>query len=132
LAIINGCPIAWQSKKHTTTPLSSTEAEYYALSATVREALFLRQWFRVYRGQLLQIEIKCDNQGAIHMSDHTTNHNRTKHIDIQHFFIREHIRENKINVSYIQSANQLADILTKAMKVPNFRRLTKLLLDDSS
>jgi hypothetical protein len=134
LSTINGCPIAWQSKKHSTTPLSSTEAEYYALSSAVREALFLRQWFRVYRGQLLQIpietvEIKCDNVGAIHMSDHSTNHNRTKHVDIQHYFIREHVHQNKVRISYIKSADQLADILTKAMKTPNFRRLTKLLMN---
>ena len=65
--------------------------------------LFLRQWFRVYRGQQLKIpvEIKCDNQGAIQMADHSTNHNRTKHIDIQHYFIREHVRQNKIAVNYI-------------------------------
>jgi cell fate (sporulation/competence/biofilm development) regulator YlbF (YheA/YmcA/DUF963 family) len=131
LSTINGCPIAWQSKKQSTTALSSTEAEYYALSATVREALFLRQWFRVYRGQQLKIpvEIKCDNQGAIQMSDHTTNHNRTKHIDIQHYFIREHVRQNKISVNYIKSADQLADILTKVMKTPNFRRLCQLLMN---
>ena len=131
LSTINGCPIAWQSKKQSTTALSSTEAEYYALSATVREALFLRQWFRVYRGQQLKIpvEIKCDNQGAIQMSDHTTNHNRTKHIDIQHYFIREHVRQNKISVNYIKSADQLADILTKAMKTPNYRRLSQLLMN---
>jgi hypothetical protein len=132
LSTINDCPIAWQSKKHSTTPLSSTEAEYYALSAAVREALFLRQWFKIYRGQLLQIEIRCDNQGAIHMSDHTTNHNRTKHIDIQHYFIREHIRQNKINIIYTRSADQLADILTKAMKPPNFKRLSKLLMNTPS
>jgi hypothetical protein len=64
------------------------------------------------------------------MSDHTTNHNRTKHIDIQYYFIREHIRLNQINVSYIRSVDQLADILTKAMKAPNFRRLSDLLVDN--
>ncbi len=63
------------------------------------------------------------------MSDHTTNHNRTKHIDIQHYFIREHIRQNKIVVNYIKSADQLADILTKIMKTPNFRRLCQLLMN---
>jgi Reverse transcriptase (RNA-dependent DNA polymerase)/Integrase core domain/GAG-pre-integrase domain/gag-polypeptide of LTR copia-type/Chromo (CHRromatin Organisation MOdifier) domain len=128
ITTINNNIVCWQSKKHSTTPTSSTEAEYYALSQSVREALFIRQWFRVYCGQLITIEIKCDNQGAIHMSDHTTNHNRTKHIDIQYYFIREHVHLKQINVSYIQSVNQLADILTKVMKTPNFKRLTGLLL----
>ena len=63
------------------------------------------------------------------MSDHTTNHNRTKHVDIQHYFIREHVHQNKVKINYVKSADQLADILTKAMKTPNFKRLCKLLMD---
>lgn len=129
LVMINKCPITWQSKRHTTTPLSSTEAEFYALTTAVREALFLKQWFRVYKGLNITIDIKCDNQGAIHMSDHTTDHNRTKHIDIKYYFIREHIRKNKLSISYIRTTDQLADILTKAMPAPNFKRLSKLVLD---
>jgi len=116
VTMFNDRPVAWQSKKHSTTPLSSTEAEYYALANAVREAIFIQQWFKVYRQEDIKLKILCDNLGAIHMSDHTTNHNRTKHIDIQYYFIREHIRKKNILIEYINTHDQLADILTKSFK----------------
>ena len=116
ITMFNNRPVAWQSKKHSTTPLSSTEAEYYALANAVREALFVKQWFKIYREDDIALKILCDNLGAIQMSDHTTNHNRTKHIDIQYYFIREHIRNKDMRVEYINTNNQLADILTKSFR----------------
>jgi Reverse transcriptase (RNA-dependent DNA polymerase)/Integrase core domain/Chromo (CHRromatin Organisation MOdifier) domain/gag-polypeptide of LTR copia-type len=123
VTLLNGYPIAWQSKKQSTIALSSTEAEYYALGDAVREALFIRQWFEFYCGQLIPIHIKCDNQGALHIADHSTNHNRTKHIDIQHYFVREHVKNNSILLSYVNTQDQLADILTKATTLQVFNRL---------
>ncbi|HXP48456.1 MAG TPA: Ty1/Copia family ribonuclease HI, partial [Bacteroidia bacterium] len=66
----------------------------------------------------------------IHIADHTTNHNRTKHIDIQHFFVREHVHSGAVEVSYINTQEQLADILTKATKNEIFIRLRNALLQD--
>ena len=137
LLTVNDRPINWQSKKQkkdkniSLVALSSTESEYYALTEAVKESVFIKQWFNFYCKQSigLIINVKADNQGAIHIADHSTNHNRTKHIDIQHYFIREHVRQNKISVNYIKSADQLADILTKVMKTPNFRRLCQLLMN---
>lgn len=126
--MFNGCPIAWQSKKQSTIALSSTEAEYYALGEAVREAIFLRQWFQFYCGKELQIHVKCDNQGALHIADHSTNHNRTKHIDIQHFFVREHVKSKAVILSYVSTQEQLADILTKATSKQVFLRLRDQLL----
>ena len=116
VTMFNNRPVAWQSKKHSTTPLSSTEAEYYALANAVREAIFIKQWFKIYRENDIKLRILCDNLGAIAMSDHSTDHNRTKHIDIQYYFIREHIRKKDMTVEYIDTNNQLADVLTKSFK----------------
>jgi hypothetical protein len=127
ITTINGYPINWQSKKQQTIALSSTEAEYYALTECVNETIFIQQWFKFY-GDILNnsptpIKVKCDNQGAIFMSDHSTNHNRTKHIDIKHFYIREIIKQNKIKIEYIPTKDQLADILTKATTTQVFKSL---------
>jgi hypothetical protein len=107
---------------------SSTEAEYYALTEAVSEALFARQWFHHYTGHLLQVEIRCDNTGAKCLADHSTNHNRTKHIDVKHFFVREHVEKGIVHIEYISTIEQLADILTKATTPVIFTRLRERLL----
>jgi hypothetical protein len=125
--LINGNPVSWQSKKQSTVALSSTEAEYYAMTEAVREALFVRQWFNTYCpsyfNQDSKMSILCDNQATIQLADHNTDHNRTKHIDIRHHFIRETIRTGFIELSDIRTIDQLADILTKPLDFNVFNRL---------
>jgi hypothetical protein len=115
ISSFNGTPIAWQSIKQKTVALSSTEAEYYALGDAAREALYLRQWFIHYTGKTPNITILGDNDGSILQADHSTNHNRTKHIDIKHHFIRQCIRDKLFKLEWICTKNQLADILTKPL-----------------
>ena len=131
IVAMNGRPISWQSKKQSSTSLSSTEAEYYSLCSAVREALFIRQWFSVYCDTTIPIPILCDNQGALHIADHSTNHDRTKHIDIKHFFVREHVKSGSILLKFTPTTDQLADILTKTMQLQVYRRLVGLLLDNT-
>lgn len=128
VTVINDRPVSWQSKKQSTVAKSSTEAEYYALTEAVSEALFARQWFHHYTGHLLQVEIRCDNTGAKCLADHSTNHNRTKHIDVKHFFVREHVEKGIVHIEYISTIEQLADILTKATTPVIFTRLRERLL----
>jgi hypothetical protein len=129
ISMYNGRPISWQSKKQSTVALSSTEAEFYALSEAVKEALFIRQWMKNYFGHEIQIEIRGDNMGSLFIADHTTSHNRTKHIDIKYFFIRNHIKDEKVRLEYVPTGKQMADILTKATAVHIFEKMTKDLLD---
>ena len=128
VSIINGRPVSWQSKKQSTVARSSTESEYYALTEAVSEALFSRQWFQHYTGHLMPILIRCDSTGAACIADHSTNHNRTKHIEVRHFFIREHIAKKEVFIEYVQTIDQLADILTKATTPQIFKRLRERLL----
>jgi transposase InsO family protein len=133
LATLNGAIVAWQSKKQSTVALSSTEAEYYALTEAVKECLFLRQLFAEYdlnNGEDISIDIKCDNRGAIEMSDHATDHNRSKHIDIKHHFIRQCVHDKLVRVSYIETKKQLADILTKSVKVGTYQQLLKMIYSE--
>jgi hypothetical protein len=130
IAMFNDCPVAWESKKQPTVAKSATEAEYYALCEAVSESLFLKQWFEEYIKHLNQpaITIKCDNTGAIKMSDHSTNHRRTKHIDVKHFFCRDAIKLNGMKVIHIPTHKNLADILTKPVKSIIFKTLKDQLL----
>ena len=62
----------------------------------------------------------CDNQGAIALSKDNKFHSRTKHIDLRYHFIREAVNEGKINVQYIPTAENIADIFTRALPRPKF------------
>jgi len=85
-----------------------------AASDAVKESL----WLRTLLSSLLQrsinpISINIDNQSAIRLIKNPEFHKKTKHIDIRFHFIREKFENGKINISYIHTSNQLADILTK-------------------
>jgi len=129
VSTMNGHPISWQSKKQSTVAVSTSEAELYGLCEAVKEALFIRQWFTHYIGFTPVIDILGDNDGALYMADHTTDHNRTKHIEVRNFFVREHVRKREVTLRYVSTMDQLADILTKATKADVFIRLKKRLLD---
>jgi hypothetical protein len=128
ISTFNGRPISWQSKKQSTVATSTAESELYGLCEGVKEGLFLRHWFEFYTGLIPTVEIMGDNQGSLFIADHTTSHNRTKHIDIQHFFIREHVKNKEIILTYVQTQDMLADILTKATKKIIFQRLINQLM----
>lgn len=117
--LLQGGAITWNSKKQPTVALSTTEAEYMAMSATTQEAIWLRNLHNDIFGNRIkidQISIHGDNKSALALSDKTTSfHPRTKHIDIRHHFIREHVHEGIIRFSYIQTDNMTADCLTKAV-----------------
>ena len=118
-----GNTICWQSKKQKCVALSSAEAEYYALSQTVCEALWVKQWLYEVYSINQPILVLCDNQSAIHLTSHDAIHQRSKHIDIRYHFIRDHIKQHSINVKWLQTAKQEADILTKAMNTKQFHVL---------
>ena len=113
--LANGA-ISWKSKKQPTVALSSTEAELMALTHATKEGIWLQRLMReLDDNQERPTSIKADNQGAIMLAKNPTFHDRTKHIDIQHFFVRECIANNKVSVSYVQSEQNTSDIMTKAL-----------------
>ena len=110
-----GNTICWQSKKQKCVALSSTEAEYYAISQAVCEALWVRQWLTEVFSITQPILVLCDNQSAIQLSSHDAIHQRTKHIDIRYHFICDQIKEQCIVLKWLSTIKQEADILTKCM-----------------
>jgi hypothetical protein len=123
--MLAGGPISWRSKKQPTVALSSMEAEYMAASLATREALWLRTLFAElglpYSGPTT---LYVDNRSAINFSKNSGFHARSKHIDIQHHFVREKIISNKITIIHCASEDNLADILTKALPMPKHQNLT--------
>ena len=119
-----GGPISWSTQRQKTTALSSTESEYMALSAAVQEAIWLR-------GMLKDLgfeQSKCtiifqDNQSSIKLAKNPEMHQRTKHIDIRHHFVRECIANEQIELKFVGTNEQKADIMTKALPEPQYEYL---------
>jgi hypothetical protein len=119
----NGGAITWGSKKQTTIALSSTEAEYVALSEASREATWLRHLY----GELGFIQrepilLLGDNDGSIAMAKNPQFHRRTKHVDIRWHWVRELVNDGLINITDCRDPDQTADIMTKQIPRPKFAR----------
>lgn len=120
----NGGPVAWCSRRKTCTTLSTTEAEYVAASETSKEAIWLRHLLQnIDLAKQNTVKIHCDNQRAIQLVRNPVFHGRTTHIDIRYHFIRDQLESNKIDIIYIETKMQIADILTKPLATPLFERL---------
>ena len=122
---VNGCTVSWMSKRQAVVSLSSAEAEYMAMGSAVQEIIWLRAllselgWPQTSAPTVLQ----CDNQSAIALAADDLFHSRTKHIDIRHHFLREHVRVSTVALRWVPTADQEADILTKAIGRLLFNKL---------
>lgn len=108
-------PVSWECKKQPTVALSSTEAEYMALTSAAKEAVFLQRLIGEITGESYVVTLCNDNQSAQKLAQNPVHHNRTKHIDVRYHFIRELVENNKIKLSYLPTDRMLADILTKGL-----------------
>jgi pyruvate-formate lyase len=104
--------VSWASKKQNSVALSTTEAEYIAAGHCCVQLLWMRQTLRDYGYKLTKIPLLCDNESAIRMTDNPVEHSRTKHIAIQYHFLRDHQQKGDIEIAYINTKDQLADIFT--------------------
>lgn len=125
LVYFAGGPISFKSKLQPTTALSSCEAEYVALTLAVKDILFMHQLFKELGVDIITPTMMFgDNSAAIALAKNPVNHQRTKHIDIKHHFLREHIARETIKLAYVPTKHNLADILTKATTTQIFSFLT--------
>jgi hypothetical protein len=128
LVMAFGCTIGWCSGKQPIVSLSSTEAEYIALSDTVKDVLWYRTWIEeIFNGATSgkSSTIKplsdyaapsvlwCDNLATKELSSHDGSHQRTKHIDVRYHHLRDSVLNGAIVVKYVPTTQQLADVLTK-------------------
>ncbi|KAG0594554.1 hypothetical protein M758_UG087800, partial [Ceratodon purpureus] len=103
---LGSTPITWNSKKQPTVALSSTEAEYMAITEGTKEAT-----------------IHGDNQESLNLAHNPVYHGRTKHVEVRHHFIREKILSGEVNLEYVPTEEQVADIFTKALGRTAFERI---------
>ena len=112
--------ISWYSKKQNSVALCTAEAEYIATGACCSQILWIAIQRRDLGVNLKGIPIKCDNTSAICITKNLVQHSRTKHIEVWHHFIRDHVEKGHISLSFISTENQLADIFTKPLTHDRF------------
>lgn len=109
--------ISWESRKQRTVALSSTEAEYMAISEAAKEAIYLKNLLCELMGKSDCVKLYNDNLSAQKLALNPIYHKRSKHIDIRHHFIREAILNKNIELGYVPTDEMIADIMTKSLSV---------------
>ena len=108
--------VSWSNRKQTSVALSSTKAEYIASSLGAREAVWLRKLLSdLFKRHLKPTVIYCDNQSCIKLSSNPVFHNRSKHIEIPFHYIKDMVNRGIIQLEYICTNEQMADIVTKPL-----------------
>jgi histone deacetylase 1/2 len=124
--------LTWWSKKQTVVARSSCEAEYRSLAACTADLLWIQSLLHVLRVPTLTPTLYCDNNSAVMLAHNPVLHSRTKHMELDLFFVREKVLAKQIHVEYVPAHQQLADILTKPLSSTVFLDIrAKLTVADS-
>ena len=111
---LRGVPVSWKSRGQKSVTLSSTEAEFVALSEAAKEIKFIVQVLESMKQKIeFPIIVRVDNVGAIGLSKNLSTSQRTKHIDVRYHFVREFVEEGFIKITFVKSEENHADIFTK-------------------
>ena len=120
---LGGSLVSWASRKQTSVALSTTEAEYVAAGSCCTQLLWMMHTLKDFGLEFHNVPIMCDNTSAIMISKNPVLHSRTKHIEIRHHFIRDHIEKGDIELIHIDTKNQIADIFTKPLNIQQHNEL---------
>jgi hypothetical protein len=115
--------VSWSSKKQNCVSLSTAEVEYVSAASCCSQLLWMRQMLKDYGVYCDKVPLLCDNESAIQIAHNPVQHNKTKHIEIRHHFIRDHVNRGDINLSFVGTNDQLADIFTNPLDEARFREL---------
>ena len=116
--------VFWFSKKQNSVALSTTEVKYIVVSiGFFAQTRYMKQTLRDYGIYLDRVPILCDNTSTINLSKNSIQHSRTKHIEIRHHFLRDHVKKRDIALEFVSIENQLAAIFTKPFSEDQFTKI---------
>lgn len=119
--------LMWSTKKQMCVALSTTESELVAMCTALTDGLWLKNLLSDLNIDMPMLVVYEDNQGCISIIKNPGNNRRVKHIDIKYQFICEKVCNHEIEIKYVDSKNQLADILTKGLSKHQFCKLRELI-----
>ena len=112
--------VSWSSKKQNSVALSTAEVEYIAAGSCCAQLLWMRQTLKDFNISFCQAPIFCDNESAIKLANNPVHHQRSKHIEVRHHFLRDHVEKKDIQLCHVRTEAQLADIFTKPLDETRF------------
>jgi hypothetical protein len=129
LVFVGDCLVSWSSRRHRCRTLSSMEAEYVEAARGGQEVMWFRRLMKdLGHPQKAPTVMWEDNKAAIAFSKNQTCHDRSKHIDIRVYWLRDLVLEGSILMLHIATEDQLADFLTKHLRGPAHSKATTLIL----
>ncbi|GKF00681.1 hypothetical protein Tco_0027604, partial [Tanacetum coccineum] len=120
--LLGGKLVCWSAKKQQSVAMSFDEAEYVAATGCCANILWMKSQLTDYDIIYEKVLTFCDNTSAIAISNNPILHSRTKQIDIRYHFIRDHVLKGDTELNFIPTQYQLADIFTKPLDEPTFKR----------
>ena len=125
-------PICWRSKAQRSVTLSSSEAEYVAISEAVKEIKLIYFLLKDIHVEVeLPIIVKTDNVGAIFMSENASTGVRLRHVDTRYHFVREFIEDGFIKIEFVRSTENESDVFTKNVNQETYQKHVKKFLSNS-
>nr|GEX53314.1 retrovirus-related Pol polyprotein from transposon TNT 1-94 [Tanacetum cinerariifolium] len=119
--------VSWSSKKQDCTSISSAEVEYVSLFVCCAQVLWMRTQLTDYGFHFYKIPMYCDSKATIAISCNPIQHSRTKHIDVRYHFIKEKVEKGIVELFFVKTKYQLADLFTKALPEERFKYLVRRL-----
>nr|GEY38783.1 retrovirus-related Pol polyprotein from transposon TNT 1-94 [Tanacetum cinerariifolium] len=119
--------VSWSSKKQKSTAISTIESEYIAMSGCYAQILWMRSQLTDYGFNFNKILLYCDNRSATALCCNNVQHSRSKHINIHHHFIREQVERGVVELYFVSTDYQLADISTKTLPRQRFEFILRRL-----
>ncbi|KAJ9552664.1 hypothetical protein OSB04_016709 [Centaurea solstitialis] len=119
--------VSWTSKKQNCISTSTAEAEYVAAASCCSQVLWMKTQVLDYGYKLKRVPIYCDSESAIAITSNPVQHSKTKHIDIRYHFIKDNVEKGNIEMFFVQTDYQLADLFTKPLDEKRFNFLVSKL-----
>lgn len=120
---LNGAVVSWSIKKQRTVSTLTTEAEYIALGHVAREAVWIRRFINEMELKTVEgVTLHGDNEMSIALTKNAESQHRTKHIDVQHHYIRELVNKKELTVKWVPGSEMLADGMTKGLPTETIRK----------
>ena len=113
--IVGGTAVSWISKLQRVVALSTTKAEYVAITEASKEMIWLQTFMEELGKKQEDNRLYCDSQSAIHLAKNLAFHSRTKHIKVKYHFIRSALEDGELKLEKIHTSQNPADMLTKVV-----------------
>lgn len=128
---VHEVPVCWRSQGQKSVTLSSTEAEWIAMSEAVKDVVFLMHLCEAMGIHIrFPITVRVDNVGAIFMAKNVTTTGRTKHAQVRGKYVTEFCEDGVLKLVFVRSEENTADIMTKNLSQTLFSRHAERLVAD--